>query len=69
MRRLRPAPDFAAVGLTLATIQAGRTFGRIYLDRYSNPQAYGKSRSRFSDPRRRDQARLGSAATLSCSKP
>lgn len=34
-------------------MQPGERFGRIYLDRYPNPLGYGKSPSRFSDPRRR----------------
>lgn len=31
----------------------GEPFGRIYLARYADPLGYGKSPSRFSDPRRR----------------
>ena len=34
-------------------MQSGERFGRIYLGRYPNPLGYGKSPSRFSDPRRR----------------
>ncbi|WP_342634106.1 RES family NAD+ phosphorylase [Mesorhizobium tamadayense] len=39
---------------------AGRTFGRIYWSTYPDPLGYGKSASRFSDPRRRvDANRFG----------
>jgi len=34
-------------------VRPGERFGRIYLDRFPNPLGYGKSPSRFSDPRRR----------------
>jgi hypothetical protein len=37
----------------LAFIQVGAKFWRIYLDRYPDPLGYGKTPSRFSDPRRR----------------
>ena len=53
MRAARPTPAFARVALALATISAGRHFGRIYLNRYPDPLGYGKSPSRFSDPPRR----------------
>jgi len=60
MRAARPTPAFARVALALATISAGRHFGRIYLNRYPDPLGYGKSPSRFSDPRRRiPQNRFG----------
>jgi hypothetical protein len=39
--------------LELHTVQPGERFGRIYVDRYPDPLGYGKSPSRFSDPRRR----------------
>jgi hypothetical protein len=48
-----PPADFAKAALELETVSAGRRFGRIYLDRYLNPLGFGKSPSRFSDPRRR----------------
>lgn len=46
--------------LELHTVAAGERFGRIYLGRYPSPLGYGKSPSRFSDPRRRvDVNRFG----------
>jgi hypothetical protein len=39
--------------LELATIPVGAKYWRIYPDRYPDPLGYGKSGSRFSDPRRR----------------
>ena len=48
-----PTSSFAAVPLDLATVGAGERYGRIYLDRFPDPLGYGKSLSRFSDPRRR----------------
>ncbi len=50
---LRPTAAFARVSLDLVTISAGAQFGRIYFDRYPNPLGFGKTPSRFSDPRRR----------------
>lgn len=46
-----PTPQFANATL-LATIGAGERFGRIYLSRHPNPLGFGKTLSRFSDPRR-----------------
>jgi RES domain len=34
-------------------VAPGERFGRIYLDRYPDPLGFGKTPSRFSDPRRR----------------
>jgi hypothetical protein len=48
-----PPAAFAKSRLQVHTVVAGPRFGRIYLSRYSNPLGYGKSPSRFSDPRRR----------------
>jgi hypothetical protein len=48
-----PSADFANVVLEIETIPAGQRFGRIYLASYPNPLGFGKSPSRFSDPRRR----------------
>ncbi|MER8548141.1 RES family NAD+ phosphorylase [Mesorhizobium sp. M1169] len=60
MPGLPPPPDFAAAKLEIETISTGRTFGRIYWSTYPNPLGYGKSPSRFSDPRRRvDVNRFG----------
>jgi hypothetical protein len=48
-----PTATFAKSRLDLHTVPAGARFGRIYLSRYPDPLGYGKSPSRFSDPRRR----------------
>ena len=48
-----PTAAFATATLDMARIPAGRTFGRIYQQRFPDPLGFGKSRSRFSDPRRR----------------
>ena len=48
-----PPADFASAPLRLHTVAAGERFGRIYMARFSDPLGYGKSKSRFSDPRRR----------------
>ena len=48
-----PPTDFARAKLEIETIPLGRTFGRIYWSTYPDPLGYGKSPSRFSDPRRR----------------
>jgi hypothetical protein len=48
-----PPPDFAHAKLEIETIPSGQTFGRIYWSTYPDPLGYGKSPSRFSDPRRR----------------
>ncbi|MER8522957.1 RES family NAD+ phosphorylase [Mesorhizobium sp. M0220] len=56
-----PLPaDFGRAKLEIETISPGRTFGRIYWSTYPDPLGYGKSPSRFSDPRRRvDANRFG----------
>ena len=48
-----PPPEFGRATLEIETIPPGRTFGRIYWSTYPDPLGYGKSPSRFSDPRRR----------------
>ena len=48
-----PTSSFATVSLDLTQVRAGERYGRIYLDRFPDPLGYGKSLSRFSDPRRR----------------
>jgi hypothetical protein len=48
-----PPPDFERAKLEIEMIPRGRTFGRIYWSTFSDPLGYGKSPSRFSDPRRR----------------
>lgn len=60
MSGVPPPPDFARAKLEIETIPRGRTFGRIYWSTYPDPMGYGKSPSRFSDPRRRlDANRFG----------
>ncbi|MER9349764.1 RES domain-containing protein [Mesorhizobium sp. M0227] len=55
-----PSPDFGRAKLEIETISPGRTFGRICWSIYPDPLGYGKSPSRFSDPRRRvDANRFG----------
>lgn len=55
-----PPATLANSRLELHTVAAGARFGRIYLGRYPDPLGYGKSPSRFSDPRRRiDANRFG----------
>jgi hypothetical protein len=55
-----PPTDFARAKLEVETILPGQTFGRIYWSTYPDPLGYGKSTSRFSDPRRRvDANRFG----------
>lgn len=49
----KPTPAFARVDLDLATIPAGQVFQRIFPSRYPDPLGFGKTPSRFSDPRRR----------------
>ncbi|MGA0603882.1 RES family NAD+ phosphorylase [Caulobacter sp. KR2-114] len=48
-----PTPAFATAKLDLARIKPGEVFGRIYHQRFPDPLGYGKTPSRFSDPRRR----------------
>lgn len=48
-----PIPAFARVDLDLAEIPAGEVFQRIFLSRFPDPLGFGKTPSRFSDPRRR----------------
>lgn len=53
MAGVKPPAEFAKAKLELEIVPVGRRFGRIYLGAYPNPLGYGKSPSRFSDPRRR----------------
>jgi hypothetical protein len=48
-----PPSAFATAKLDLAHIKPGEVFGRIYHRRFPDPLGYGKTPSRFSDPRRR----------------
>lgn len=49
----KPTPAFTRVDLDIATIPAGQVFQRIFPSRYPDPLGFGKTPSRFSDPRRR----------------
>lgn len=53
MASREPTAAFATAKLDLVRISAGHAFGRIYQQRFADPLGFGKSRSRFSDPRRR----------------
>ena len=65
-----PTPAFAAATLDLAYIAPGAVFGRVYRQAFPDPLGFGKTRSRFSDPRRRAEANrfgvlyLGSSLTV-----
>ncbi|MGV0875907.1 RES family NAD+ phosphorylase [Martelella sp. FLE1502] len=48
-----PPAGFENAKLDIETVPAGKRFGRIYLNAYPDPLGFGKSPSRFSDPRRR----------------
>ncbi|WP_437412899.1 RES family NAD+ phosphorylase [Sinorhizobium meliloti] len=54
MTAIKPPPGFENSLLDIETIPAGRRFGRIYASAFPDPLGYGKTSSRFSDPRRRD---------------
>ena len=51
-----PPANFGRATLEIDIISAGRRFGRIYVGNHPNPLGYGKSPSRFSDPRKRVEA-------------
>ncbi len=51
-----PPAGFETARLHLHVVASGSRFGRIYLDRYPDPLGFGKTPSRFSDPRRRKSA-------------
>ena len=60
MASREPPAGFARAALELARIAPGQVFGRIYDPRFPDPLGYGKTRSRFSDPRRRNaETRFG----------
>ena len=60
MSQPRPTSAFRKVKLETETISATKRFHRLYLDTYPKPLGFGKSPSRFSDPRRRiDAHRFG----------
>ncbi|MBZ9772318.1 RES family NAD+ phosphorylase [Mesorhizobium sp. CO1-1-8] len=56
MPGLDPPSKFAAVALDTATVDAGAQFGRIFFTHFKDPLGFGKTPSRFSDPRRRAAA-------------
>jgi hypothetical protein len=53
MPRVLPPKGFAGASPHIHDVSAGVRFGRIYLGRYPDPLGFGKTPSRFSDPRRR----------------
>lgn len=53
MAKVLPPKSFADAVLHMHVVPAGQLFGRIYLGRYPDPLGFGKTPSRFSDPRRR----------------
>lgn len=53
MVKVLPPKGFAGASLQIYEVPAGRRFGRIYLGRYPDPLGFGKTPSRFSDPRPR----------------
>lgn len=67
MEGTRPVDAFAGATLDLATIGDGERFGRIYHARYPDPLGFGKTKSRFSDPRRRVPANRFGALYLGAS--
>jgi hypothetical protein len=56
MTKVLPPKGFAGASLQIHDVPAGQRFGRISLGRYPDPLGYGKTPSRFSDPRRRAAA-------------
>ena len=53
MARVPPPVGFADARLQTHVEPIGQKFGRIYLGRYPDPLGFGKTPSRFSDPRKR----------------
>jgi hypothetical protein len=53
MKSLKPAEDYSKTPLHLSSIPVGARYGRIFVNKYPDPLAYGKTPSRFSDPRQR----------------
>lgn len=54
---MKPPAGFKNSPLDIETVPAGSRFGRIYANAFPDPLGYGRTPSRFSDPRRRDAAR------------
>jgi len=48
----RPTRRFEKVLLDITTVGSPERYGRIFLSKYPDPLGFGKSPSRFSDPRR-----------------
>jgi hypothetical protein len=60
MAKVLPPEGFAGASLRIYDVPPGQRFGRISLGRYPDPLGFGKTPSRFSDPRRRiDANRFG----------
>ena len=60
MAGLRPTKVFAGITLELATIKPGQRCGRIYHQQHPHPLGFGKTKTRFGDPRNRsDDKRFG----------
>ncbi|MDK1492827.1 RES family NAD+ phosphorylase [Sinorhizobium sp. 7-81] len=57
MAIIKPPAGFEDSALDIEIVPAGRRFGRIYASAFPDPLGYGKTPSRFSDPRRRGPAR------------
>ncbi len=53
MAAVLPSRRFAETDLRIYKVPVGQRFSRIYLGRYPDPIGFGKTPSRFSDPRRR----------------
>ncbi|NEI59430.1 RES domain-containing protein [Rhizobium leguminosarum] len=54
MAVIRPPAGFERQPLDIETVPSGCRFGRIYASAFPDPLGFGKTASRFSDPRRRD---------------
>ncbi|WP_348626665.1 RES domain-containing protein [Rhizobium sp. R711] len=57
MTGIKPPAGFEHSSLDLKVLPSGSRFGRIYASVFPDPLGFGKTPSRFSDPRRRDAAR------------
>jgi hypothetical protein len=57
MAGIKPPAGFERQPLDIEAVPSGRRFGRIYANAFPDPLGFGKTPSRFSDPRRRDAAK------------
>ncbi|MBB3659876.1 hypothetical protein FHX15_005144 [Rhizobium sp. BK650] len=57
MTGIKPPAGFEHSSLDLEVLPSGSRFGRIYASVFPDPLGFGKTPSRFSDPRRRDAAK------------